>query len=223
MDLSLIESGKLTLSREPVSLVEIMLECRAMIEPQAKKRDIVMSFPQFEFPYVVSADRTRLKQVLINLLFNAVKYNRPNGTVAIECTTRRLDVIRVSIRDTGLGLAPEQLTQLFQPFNRLGQEASVEEGTGIGLVVSKRLIDLMGGNIGADSEVGVGSVGVEFARTHQPRVIVMDINLPGISGIEAMKILRADPSTAHIPIIALSANAMPRESNAGSTPAFSTI
>ncbi len=284
LDLALIESGKLTLSREPVSLVEIMLECRAMIEPQAKKRGIVMSFPQFDFPYVVSADRTRLKQVLINLLFNAVKYNRANGTVAIECTVRPLNVIRVSIRDTGAGLAPEQLTQLFQPFNRLGQEASVEEGTGIGLVVSKRLIDLMGGSIGADSEVDVGSVfwielgltapmlmtreadlaahsapqpadgaprdlvlhvednpanlelveqiiaqrsdlkllsaadgnlGVEFARTHQPRVIVMDINLPGISGIEVMKILRADPSTAHIPIIALSANAMPRDIKRG--------
>ena len=285
LDLALIESGKLTLSREPVSLVEIMLECRAMIEPQAKKRGIVMSFPQFDFPYVVSADRTRLKQVLINLLFNAVKYNRPNGTVAIECTIRPLNVIRVSIRDTGLGLAPEQLGQLFQPFNRLGQEAGVQEGTGIGLVVSKRLIDLMGGSIGADSEVDVGSVfwielglttapllmtreaelaalsapqaldgaprdlvlhvednpanlelveqiiaqrsdlkllsaadgnlGVEFARTHQPRVIVMDINLPGISGIEAMRILRADPSTAHIPIIALSANAMPRDIKRG--------
>jgi signal transduction histidine kinase/ActR/RegA family two-component response regulator len=285
LDLALIESGKLTLSREPVSLVEIMLECRAMIEPQAKKRGIVMSFPQFEFPHVVSADRTRLKQVLINLLFNAVKYNRPNGTVAIECTMRPSNVIRVSIRDTGLGLAPEQLAQLFQPFNRLGQEASVQEGTGIGLVVSKRLIDLMGGSIGADSEVDVGSVfwielglttapllmtreaelaalsapqatdgaprdlvlhvednpanlelveqiiaqrsdlkllsaadgnlGVEFARTHQPRVIVMDINLPGISGIEAMRILRADPTTAHIPIIALSANAMPRDIKRG--------
>jgi signal transduction histidine kinase/ActR/RegA family two-component response regulator len=285
LDLALIESGKLTMSREPVSLPEIMLECRAMIEPQAKKRGIAISFPQFDFPYVVSADRTRLKQVLINLLFNAVKYNRPNGTVAIECTMRPSSVIRVSIRDTGLGLAPEQLTQLFQPFNRLGQEASEEEGTGIGLVVSKRLIDLMGGSIGADSEVDVGSVfwielglttapqlmardaelaslstpaaadgvvrdlvlhvednpanlelveqiiaqrsdlkllsaadgnlGVEFARIHQPRVIVMDINLPGISGIEAMKILRADPSTAHIPIIALSANAMPSDIKRG--------
>jgi signal transduction histidine kinase/ActR/RegA family two-component response regulator len=285
LDLALIESGKLTLSREPVSLAEIMLECRAMIEPQAKKRGIAMSFPQFDFPYVVSADRTRLKQVLINLLFNAVKYNRPNGTVAIECRMRPSNVIRVSIRDTGLGLAPEQLGQLFQPFNRLGQEAGGQEGTGIGLVVSKRLIDLMGGSIGADSEVDVGSVfwielglttapqlmardaelaalstppavdgavrdlvlhvednpanlelveqiiaqrsdlkllsaadgnlGVEFARSHQPRVIVMDINLPGISGIEAMKILRADPSTSHIPIIALSANAMPSDIKRG--------
>jgi signal transduction histidine kinase/AmiR/NasT family two-component response regulator len=285
LDLSLIESGKLTLSREPVSLVEIMLECRAMIEPQAKKRGIEMSFPQLDIPYFVSADRTRLKQVLINLLFNAIKYNRRDGTVAVACSVRSPNAIRISVRDTGEGLASEQIAHLFQPFNRLGKEASTEEGTGIGLVVSKRLMDLMGGSIGADSVVGAGSefwielglttaptlaageadhtvrtapqvpdgaqrelvlhiednpanlelveqivarrsdikllsaadgnIGVEFARTQQPRVIVMDINLPGISGIEAMRILRADPSTAHIPIIALSANAMPRDIKKG--------
>jgi signal transduction histidine kinase/ActR/RegA family two-component response regulator len=285
LDLALIESGKLTLSREPVSLVEVMAECRAMIEPQAKKRGIVMSFPRFDVAYFVSADRTRLKQVLINLLFNAIKYNRSDGTVAVVCTLGASNTIRIAIRDTGEGLDPAQLAQLFQPFNRLGKEASAEEGTGIGLVVSKRLIDLMGGSIGADSAVGVGSefwielaqttapqllargieqaiqtpsagaddaprdlvlhvednpanlelveqiigrrtdlkllsaadghLGVEFARTHQPRVIIMDINLPGISGIEAMRILRADPSTAHIPIVALSANAMPRDIKKG--------
>ena len=285
LDLALIESGKLTLSLEPVSLVEVMLECRAMIEPQAKLRGIVMSFPQFEIPCFVTADRTRLKQVLINLLFNAIKYNRPGGAVTVECTESTSKAMRISIRDTGEGLAADQLAQLFQPFNRLGKEASAEEGTGIGLVVSKRLMDLMEGNIGADSIVGTGSVfwielalatspllafseterpaaasalteldgnrdlilhvednpanlelveqlvarrpdlrllsaangnlGVEFARAHQPRVIVMDINLPGISGIEAMRILRADPSTAAIPIIALSANAMPRDIKRG--------
>jgi CheY-like chemotaxis protein len=285
LDLALIESGKLTLSREPVSLDEVMLECRAMIEPQAKLRGIVMSFPQFGIPYFVTADRTRLKQVLINLLFNAIKYNRPGGAVTVECTVRASKAIRISIRDTGEGLAADQLAQLFQPFNRLGKEASVEEGTGIGLVVSKRLMDLMEGSIGADSVVGTGSVfwiqlalavppllamtetarpiaaappaaaganrdlilhvednpanlelveqiiarrpdlrllsaadgnlGVEFARAHQPLVIVMDVNLPGISGIEAMRILGADPSTAAIPIIALSANAMPRDIQRG--------
>ena len=85
LDLALIESGKVTLSREPVSLVEVMLECRAMIEPQAQKRGIGMTFPRFELPYFVKADRTRVKQVLINLLFNAIKYNRPGGTVTVEC------------------------------------------------------------------------------------------------------------------------------------------
>jgi PAS domain S-box-containing protein len=278
LDLALIESGKVTLSREPVSLVEVMLECRAMIELQAQKRGIVMTFPRFEIPYFVKADRTRVKQVLINLLFNAIKYNKPGGTVAVEYALSVPDSIRISVRDTGVGLSPEQLAQLFQPFNRLGKEAGSEEGTGIGLVVAKRLVELMGGAIGVDSIVGVGSVfwidlsltiaplleaeraalernqppdgtplrtllyvednpanlelveqliarrsdlrllsaadgnlGIEFARAHQPQVILMDINLPGISGTDAMKILRADPSTAHIPIIALSANAVPRD------------
>lgn len=285
LDLALIESGRLTLSKEPVSLADAMLECRAMIEPQALKRGIGMSFPLFQAPHYVKADRTRIKQVLINLLFNAIKYNRPNGMVAVEYTMKPPHAIRISVRDTGLGLASEQLEQLFQPFNRLGKESSAEEGTGIGLVVTKRLVELMGGTIGADSTVGVGSVfwvefdltaapelesphaeystltrpsapdgtplhtllyvednpanlelveqliarrsdlrlltaadghlGVEFARTHLPEVILMDINLPGISGIEAMKILHADPLTAHIPIIALSANAVPRDIERG--------
>jgi signal transduction histidine kinase/ActR/RegA family two-component response regulator len=281
LDLALIESGKATLSREPVSLSEVMLECRAMVEAQAHKRGIGMKFPRFETLHFVQADRTRVKQVLINLLFNAIKYNRPGGTVTVEFTLSAPDSIRVSVRDTGAGLAAEQVAQLFQPFNRLGKEASAEEGTGIGLVVTKRLVELMGGTIGVDSEVGVGSafwvelsltsapqfalreaegpapvqplmqpgapvrtllyvednpanlelveqliarrpdlrllsaadanLGIEFARAYQPEVILMDINLPGTSGIAAMKILREDPSTEHIPIIALSANAVPRD------------
>jgi signal transduction histidine kinase/ActR/RegA family two-component response regulator len=286
LDLALIESGKLTLSREPVSLVEVMLECRAMIEPQAQKRGLAMTFPRFEIPYFVKADRTRIKQVLINLLFNAIKYNKPGGAVSVECALAFPASIRISVRDTGAGLAPEQLAQLFQPFNRLGRESGTEEGTGIGLVVTKRLVDLMGGTIGADSTVGLGSVfwieltrtsapqlaieqavlatltppqvavngpplrtllyvednpanlelveqliarrpdlrllsaadgniGIEFARAYQPEVILMDINLPGISGIEALHILRADPVTAHIPVIALSANAIPRDIEKG--------
>lgn len=280
LDLALIESGKATLSREPVSLTEVMLECRAMIESQAQKRGITMTFPRYEAPCFVEADRTRLKQVLINLLFNAIKYNKPGGAVTVECTSQPPNGIRIGVRDTGPGLAPDQLAQLFQPFNRLGREHSGDEGTGIGLVVTKRLVELMGGAIGADSTVGVGSVfwielgltaapqfaalepehdavrpqvpagaalqtilyvednpanlelveqliarrpelrllsaadgalGVEFARVYQPDVILMDINLPGISGIDAMKILSADPATSHIPIVALSANAVPRD------------
>jgi signal transduction histidine kinase/CheY-like chemotaxis protein len=284
LDLALIESGKLTLSNEPVSLAEVMVECRAMIESQARKRGLGMTFPQFEIARFIMADRTRVKQVLINLLFNAIKYNRPQGAVAVECKLVEPGSIRICVRDTGVGLAPEQLAQLFQPFNRLGKEASTEEGTGIGLVVTKRLVELMGGTIGADSVVGEGSVfwvefpltsapqfalaesdtaapkpqvadgtpmrtllyvednpanlelveqlvarrsdlrllsaadgtlGIEYARACLPEVILMDINLPGISGIEAMKILRADPATAHIPIIALSANAVPRDIEKG--------
>ena len=281
LDLSLIESGKVILSTEPVSLVEVMLECRTMIEPQAHKRGISLTFPRFETPYFVKADRTRIKQVLINLLFNAIKYNKPSGAVCVECSLQPGDVIRISVRDTGAGLVAEHVAQLFQPFNRLGKEAGIEEGTGIGLVVTKRLVELMGGVIGVDSIVGTGTVfwfemgltsaphfevadvsraalarlpaqadtplrtvlyvednpanlelveqliarrpdlrllgaadgnlGIEFARAYQPEVILMDINLPGLNGIDAMQILRADPSTAHIPIIALSANAVPRD------------
>ena len=290
LDLALIESGKVTLSREPVALADVMLECRAMVEPQAQKRGIGMTFPQFEIPCFVKADRTRVKQVLINLLFNAVKYNKPAGTVVVDYTLRPPNSIRINIRDSGAGLSAEQLRQLFQPFNRLGQESGAEQGTGIGLVVTKRLVELMGGTIGAESTLGVGSVfwfelnlapapqlakqqagdaalarpqapegtpvrtllyvednpanlelveqlvarrpdlrllsaadaelGIEFARSYQPEVILMDINLPGISGTAAMKILGRDPSTAHIPIIALSANAMPRDIENGLNAGF---
>ena len=285
LDLALIESGKLTLSKEPVSLAEVMVECRAMVEPQARNRGLGMTFPRFDVPCFVNVDRTRVKQVLINLLFNAIKYNRPQGAVRVECEPGAAQSIRISVHDTGVGLAPEQLAQLFQPFNRLGQEAGSEEGTGIGLVVTKRLVELMGGTIGAESAVGQGShfwiefevaamprleilaldeaiparlmtpdgkplrtllyvednpanlelveqliarradlrllsaadgrMGIEYARACLPEVILMDINLPGLSGIEAMKVLRADPATAHIPIIALSANAIPRDIEKG--------
>jgi PAS domain S-box-containing protein len=285
LDLALIESGKLSLSLEPVALAEIMLECEAMIEAQAQKRDIGVSFAHFATPLFVHADRTRVKQVLINLLSNAIKYNTVGGTVAVECARSRPDSVRISVRDSGAGLAPQQMAQLFQPFNRLGQETSVEQGTGIGLVVSKRLVELMGGVIGVESRVGKGSVfwidlslatpaqiaahpaaptaaagvpaaggeplytllyvednpanlmlvkdivarrpdvrllsaidgiqGVALARAARPDVILMDINLPGISGLKALEILAADPATAHIPVVAVSANAIPRDIGKG--------
>ena len=285
LDLAVVESGKLSLSHEPVSLAEVMAECRAIIEPQGEKRCLKLAFPQFDIPSFVMADRTRLKQVLINLLSNAVKYNRKDGTVDVKCTASTKGRIRISITDTGAGLSPEKLTQLFQPFNRLGKETSSEEGTGIGLVMSKRLVELMGGTIGVESTVGAGSMfwfelataaapqlkipggeaeasvrpnlktgapmrtllyvednpanlqlveqiiarhpdlrlltavdgnsGIELARAVQPTVILMDINLPGISGVHALKILREDPKTSHIPILAISANAMPRDIKKG--------
>ena len=292
LDLSLIESGKLSLSPEPVSLADVLSDCQAMIEPQAQKNGIRVSFPRFDGPSIVSADRTRTKQVLVNLLSNAIKYNRPSGTVEVRCSAPGPLRMRIEVHDTGLGLAPEQLAQLFQPFNRLGQEAGAEEGTGIGLVVSKRLVELMGGEIGVQSEVGAGSVfwielnstgelplpepvpaaqtetpdsaqmpvaqhlhtllcvednpanlmlverllarrpdirlltardglrGIEIARSAQPQVILMDINLPGISGLEALRRLAEDPTTAHIPVIALSANAMPRDIERGMKAGF---
>jgi signal transduction histidine kinase/AmiR/NasT family two-component response regulator len=285
LDLALIESGKLSLSLEPSSLAEVMRECQAMIEPQAQKRGINVTFPQLEIPHFVKADRTRVKQVLVNLLSNAIKYNKVGGTVVVDCVASTPGRIRICVKDTGAGLTPDKLMQLFQPFNRLGQETNVEEGTGIGLVVCKRLIELMGGAIGVESTVGKGSVfwfeldltaepqlavgaakpmavaqtqvkaevqlrtllyvednpanlmlvedliarrpdvhllsakdgvrGIEIARTSRPDVILMDINLPGISGIQALKILTEDPATAHIPVVALSANAVPRDIQRG--------
>jgi PAS domain S-box-containing protein len=284
LDLAVIESGKLSLSREAVSLIDVMHECQAMIESQAQERGIQISFLPFDHAWFAHADRTRVKQVVINLLSNAIKYNREHGTVEVKCTASTPGRIRISIRDSGAGLPAEKLAQLFQPFNRLGQESGSEEGTGIGLVVTKQLVELMGGVIGVESTVGVGSefwfdlirdvtpqlatgyamptgiasqtqgamalrtllyvednpanlmlveqiieahphvrmlsardghLGIALAHTHLPDVILMDINLPGISGIRAMKILREDPATAHIPIIALSANAMLRDIEKG--------
>jgi len=209
----------------------------------------------------------------------------------VDCVAPRPGTVRISVQDTGVGLRPEQLDGLFQPFNRLGQEAGLQEGTGIGLVVTKRLVELMGGQIGVSSSMGIGSVfwielkacepvpsaqsliagktllpaklveqddgtptllyvednpanlrlveeilrfrsdlrlltasdgieGVEMARTHLPYLILMDMNLPGISGSEAQKILGADPQTADIPVIALTANAMPNDVKAGMDAGF---
>ncbi len=285
LDLALIESGKLSLSLEPISLSAVMRECQAMVEPQAAKHGISLSFPPWEPDHFVKVDRTRIKQVLINLLSNAIKYNRVGGSVQLACVLRDEDRLRICVRDSGAGLSAEQLAQLFQPFNRLGREANAEEGTGIGLVMTKRLIELMGGEIGVESHVGEGSMfwvemrratrpathlltstpgfvpqapacaeqqpytvlyvednpanlmlvedliarradirllsasdglrGIEIARTALPDLILMDINLPGISGVRALKTLAEDAATAHIPIMALSANALPRDIQKG--------
>ncbi len=285
LDLAVIESGKVSLSPEPVLLSEVMLECQAMIEPQAQQNNVQVSFPQYEAPCYVNADRTRLKQVLINLLSNSIKYNRAAGTVIVSSALNTFGRIQISVEDTGEGLSEEKLAQLFQPFNRLGQEGGSDQGTGIGLVVTKRLVELMGGTIGVESKVSKGSkfwieldsaeapqhvadraepalvvpseiedgaplrtvlyvednpanlklveqliarrldlrllsamngkMGIELARINQPDVILMDINLPGMSGIEALKILRENTATAHIPVIALTANAMERDIEKG--------
>ena len=110
--------------------------------------------------------------MLINLLSNAIKYNKAGGTVDVQFVTSTPGRIRICVEDTGEGLTPEKLAQLFQPFNRLGQEANVEEGTGIGLVVAKRLVEWMGGTIGVESTVGKGSVfWIEMTLTAEPQTV----------------------------------------------------
>jgi PAS domain S-box-containing protein len=285
LDLSLIESGKLSLSPESMALSDVLADCESMIEPEARKSGIALTFPAFACAQFVKADRTRVKQVFINLLSNAIKYNRPGGSVTIACHGVGTDRIRVTFEDTGEGLSPEKLAQLFQPFNRLGQESGSKEGTGIGLVVSKRLVELMGGTMGATSTVGIGSTfwielnaamapelcsgfgrlgppppapadatlprqtllcvednpanllliekliarrphirllsakdgesGIEIACRRRPDAILMDINLPGMSGVAALRALAGNPLTAGIPVIALSANAMVRDIEKG--------
>jgi len=289
LDLAKIESGAVALSMEPVGLQEILQECESMIAPLAGQRGIRLLFPE-HCTANVTADRTRLKQILLNLLSNAIKYNREGGAVVADCSPSGPGLLRISVQDTGLGLQPEQVRMLFQPFNRLGQESGAEEGTGIGLVVTKRLVELMGGTIGVTSSLGVGSMfwielkatapvpslvavlaeqpagvapdngedrpatvlyvednpanlklveeiisfrpdlqllsapdghlGIELARAHRPDIILMDINLPGVNGIDAMKLLRSDPRTADIPVIALTANAMPRDVEKGLAAGF---
>ena len=158
LDLAAIESGRLIVLEEPICVADILCECRTMSEPQAQERGIHLIFPSPDTNFFVKADRTRVKQVLINLLSNAIKYNRDEGTVEVSCNRVAPERIRISIKDTGPGLPPEKLAQLFQQFNRLGQETGSVEGTGIGLVVSKQLVELMGGSIGVESTVGTGSI-----------------------------------------------------------------
>ncbi|HZV65755.1 MAG TPA: ATP-binding protein [Telluria sp.] len=277
LDLAKVESGTLMLSLEPVALAELMADCEAMVAPLADQRQIALHLPE-QVELVAQADRTRLKQVLLNLLSNAIKYNRAGGSVRVECRAGRAGRVRIGVCDSGQGLGPAQMEKLFQPFNRLGQESGAEEGTGIGLTVTQRLVELMDGTIEARSTLGVGSefwidlpcavvdasargvadaaaphpvpasldaaaptllyvednpanlklveaivglspqvrllsapdamLGIQLARAHLPDLILMDINLPGMSGIEALAVLRADPATAHIPVLAVTASAM---------------
>jgi PAS domain S-box-containing protein len=280
LDLAQIEAGKLSVSIGRLDLADVLGECQAMIGPLASQRGIKLRFPAAA-GVAAMADRTRLKQALLNLLSNAVKYNRDQGAVLVDCIRQHGDRVRITVQDTGTGMAPAQVEALFQPFNRLGQESGSAEGTGIGLVLTKRMVELMGGEIGVHSAPGLGSVfwielpgasalgelptgepppafsttgsgiagdaanamatvlcvednpaslrlvqevlasrpdvqllsasngrlGVELARMHLPAVILMDNNMPEMSGREAHAILRNDPRTADIPVIALSANA----------------
>jgi len=277
LDLAKIEVGAVTLSLEPVALDDLLHEAGKMIEAMADARQVTI-YPTEPRGLCVKADRIRLRQIVLNLLSNAVKYNSKGGHVWVSSGVGAVGRAWLAVRDDGAGLSMEQMASLFQPFNRLGQEGGPEEGSGIGLVLSKRLAELMNATIGVTSAVGEGSTftvelevtepqqlprqdsqageaasplphrhnkplllyvednpanlklveeivklhldlellsatdgntGVAMAREHLPDVILMDMNLPGISGREAQRRLRQDAATREIPVIALSANAMP--------------
>ena len=158
LDLAAVESGKVVLTLEPTSVADLLANCKAMLEPQATKAGIAVNVPTVAPPCFVMADATRLKQVVVNLLSNAIKYNRPGGSVRVTVEHELPGRVKIGVHDTGAGLSEEKVGQLFQSFNRLGRESGPEEGTGIGLLLSKRLVELMDGRIGATSRVDEGSV-----------------------------------------------------------------
>jgi len=297
LDLARIEAGRIDLSIETVELSEVVTEAIQLIIPLAQKRGIEIDLNQngvsVELEQLqhrlnaVRADHTRLKQVLINLLSNAVKYNCQNGKITITCQHTDDNQTRVNISDTGAGITPENQNKLFRAFNRLDEDKTDIEGTGIGLVITKNIVELMGGNIGVVSQPGEGStfwfelpsdtqlsepgeilddkrmtpkqlvssekehehtmlyiednpanlrlvaqvmgqmsnihmwsahepmLGLELAEEYNPDLILLDINLPGLDGFDVLKLLRGRKTTSHTPILAISANAMPKDIEKG--------
>lgn len=290
LDLAKVESGRVDLSLEPVEVDPVTEECLSLVTTLADRRGIHLE--QAGTPgLAVRADRTRLKQALLNLLSNAIKYNRESGRVVVETRTSDGDRVQVRVRDTGPGIPPERQGDLFQPFNRLGAEHSEIEGTGIGLTLTRRIVEMMGGRVEVESRPGAGStfwlelpreavatlaagdgpgvatddsasaaatgsrhtvlyiednpanlklvaqllgrrpqvqlltahapgLGIELARARAPDLILLDINLPGMDGYQVMEVFQADPRLARVPVVAVTANAMPRDIARGMTAGF---
>ncbi|MCL4547126.1 MAG: ATP-binding protein [Bacteroidetes bacterium] len=293
LDMAKIEAGRLTVSPEPVEIFGIIWETIDIVRHLADENQIKLeSDASTSKQLFVKTDHQRLKQVLLNLINNAVKYNRQGGSVKVECTIQKPvsskefeevkneNVIRISVTDTGKGIAQEYIEKLFKPFERIGAERTETEGTGLGLAISEKLIQAMGGRIGVESEVGKGSTfwielpqtegqqkhyervgelknpeaeitqssgtilyiednlsniqlaeqilethrpliklitniygknAVQFAIDYRPNLILLDLDLPDIHGSEVIELLHAEPRTAEIPVIILSADAMTKQ------------
>ncbi len=277
LDLSRIESGNLRLQTETVNLAELVAASIAMVEGDAERRKIAISHDLGSGSTALLGDATRIKQILTNLLSNAVKYNCDGGRVHVESRVSSAETVEVTVTDTGLGMTAEQMSELFRPFNRLGRERSGQEGTGIGLVISQRLAERMGGSLSARSLAGQGSSfslrlprvanpdtlpceleslpstaavyhrrvvhyvednetnvevmrgilaqrpqvlmqvsitgldGLAAVKARRPDLILLDMHLPDINGLELLRHLKTEPATANIPIIVVSADALSQQ------------
>ncbi|MDH5258320.1 MAG: ATP-binding protein, partial [Gammaproteobacteria bacterium] len=289
LDLSKIEAGGIKLNIESINLNQLLTECLSLITPLIEKHNISLNnFNSLSDDIYIKADKGRFKQVILNLLSNAVKYNRESGSVTLNTHYIDNTYIHISITDTGIGLKPEDQDHLFVPFDRLDAENTEIEGTGIGLVITRRLVELMEGRIGFESEYGKGSTfwievklaeknsivnlsdekkqypknnsragtckilyiednpanlrlveqivakqphtelvtattperGIEFALSHKPDLILLDISLPGMSGYEVLKKLKDCDDTDKVPVIAVTANAMESDIHQGLAAGF---
>lgn len=287
LDLAVVEAGRLRLSLEPVGVADVLRHAVTTMAAVADRGAIQVAPVPDTGALTVQADAQRLRQVLLNLLSNAVKYNRPGGSVSFSAEAVDGGRVRIAVTDTGPGIAPADHGRMFAPFQRLGAEFTKVEGTGIGLALSKRLIEAMDGRIGVTSEPGQGStfwvelpvastapraaaepllpqraplaaaggysllyvednplnvslmeylletlpnvtmhaapsgpIGLELARAQRPDVIVLDLNLPEMDGFQVLERLQGDPQTADIPVIALTASAMPHDVRRGMAAGF---
>ena len=290
LDLAKLESGRIDLSLEPVEVCPIVQDCVGLVSSLANQRGISIGHLGLE-GVAVRADRTRLKQALLNLLSNAVKYNREGGNVLIDVRAKGADRLQIRVTDNGPGIPGKRLAELFQPFNRLGAEATEIEGTGIGLTITRRIVEVMGGTVDVESEVGVGStfwielplesvygfdqslaaaaadrdapaqpmdaaqhtilyiednpsniklvaqilgrrphihlltahtpeLGIELAMARQPELILLDINMPDMDGYQVLEVFKAEARLKTIPVVAITANAMPRDIERGKAAGF---
>lgn len=291
LDLAKIESGRIDLFLEAVEVRPLAEECLRLLSAEASKRRVTI-YNKCPPALCVRADRMRLKQVLVNLFSNALKYNRAGGELRVEVQPMPGGRLRITVDDTGKGIAPERLEELFQPFNRLGSENSGIEGTGIGLTITRRLVEMMGGSVGVHSELGQGTqfwielsmdsaplsgldvpsvattadtadanateagthevlyiednpanirlvkqileriprvvlysaltptLGLELARTRTPALILLDINLPDMDGYQVLRLIRTIPALADVPVVAITANAMPGDVQRGLAAGF---